>query len=218
MEERAAASRGANTGKHRVCLGNKSNSEKKIMIVSRGAGDVCSSPHSDPSCRLTFSWSIKPAIPELIHFYEENATSSSDLYEGTVKIEWGDRHENALWYQHKGRTREHPKCQLRFDFNPLSHKKSLKIFEEASEWHDEQGVRNLIPFSNSLLQLGNQSLFSADNFLWCQFNLSCGRWEGSPLQPSGRAERLGTITPCKSKPMLRLRLPIHLSVSIVFGS
>lgn len=87
MEERAAASRGANTGKHRVCLGNKSNSEKKIMIVSRGAGDVCSSPHSDPSCRLTFSWSIKPAIPELIHFYEENATSSSDLYEGTVKIE-----------------------------------------------------------------------------------------------------------------------------------
>lgn len=209
---------GQTQGQHWVCLGNKSNSEKRFMNVSHGAGYMSSSPHPDPSRGLTFSRSIKPAIPELIYFYDENATSSSDLYEGTVKIKWGNRHENALWYQHKGRTREHLKCQLRFDFNPLSHKKSLKIFEEASERHDEQGVRNLIPFSNSLLQLGNQSLFSADNFLWCQFNFSCGRWEESPLQPLGRAARFGTIALCKSKTVLRLRLPIHLSVSIVFGS
>ena len=88
---------------------------------------------------------------------------------------------------HKGRIRESMKYQPGLAFNRLSNKKSLKIFEEGSEWHDEQGVRNLIPFCNSLLQPGNQSLFSADNFLWCQFNISCRRWEENPAQLLGRA-------------------------------
>lgn len=73
------------------------------------------------------------------------------------------------------------------DFNPLSNKKSSKVFEEGSEWHDEQGVKNLTPFSSSFLQPSNQSLFSADNFLWCQFNISCRCWEGNPSQLWGRA-------------------------------
>lgn len=85
--------------------------------------------------------------------------------------------------QHEGQIRGHPKFHAGVDSNPLRNKQSLEIFEEGHEWHDEQGVRNLILFSSPPPPPpGDQSLRSADNSLWCQSNISCRLREESQSQ------------------------------------
>lgn len=68
------------------------------------------------------------------------------------------------------------------DFNPLSNKKSLNIFEEGSEWRDEQGVRKLIPSAppSCSRAISLSSLLT----IFCDVNSTSPAGAGRKIHPS----------------------------------